>query len=74
MWSVSNVLDSNRGPGIEDLRSLQYKGGRHDNVECWENGTCIESKSTAPKCNPALEKELVQVYFAGCVAPELSNN
>ncbi|KAG2071536.1 hypothetical protein BDR04DRAFT_1097994 [Suillus decipiens] len=40
---------------------------QHDDIECWENETCIESKSTALKCDPALEKELVE----GSVAPEL---
>ncbi|KAG2071696.1 hypothetical protein BDR04DRAFT_1097954, partial [Suillus decipiens] len=44
---------------------------KHDDVECWENETCVESKSTAPKCDPALEKEPVEVYFVGSVAPEL---
>ncbi|KAG2069687.1 hypothetical protein BDR04DRAFT_1101362 [Suillus decipiens] len=40
-------------------------------VECWENETCVESKSTAPKCDPALEKEPVEVYVAKSVVPEL---
>ncbi|KAG2078827.1 hypothetical protein BDR04DRAFT_1085757 [Suillus decipiens] len=51
---------------------LSQAAWQHDNVECWENETCIESKSTALKCDPALEKELVEVYFAGSVAPELA--
>ncbi|KAG2063852.1 hypothetical protein BDR04DRAFT_1111000 [Suillus decipiens] len=34
-------------------------------------GTDRAIKSIAPKCDPALEKELVEVYFAGSVAPEL---
>ncbi|KAG2073218.1 hypothetical protein BDR04DRAFT_1095083 [Suillus decipiens] len=44
---------------------------QHDDVERRENETCVESKSTAPRYDPALEKEPVEVYFAGSVAPEL---
>ncbi|KAG2064870.1 hypothetical protein BDR04DRAFT_1109433, partial [Suillus decipiens] len=44
---------------------------QHDDVERRENETCAESQSIVPKCDTALEKEPVEVYFAWFMAPEL---